>query len=106
MRKSRQLIKKIEQSKTQYNLDGETAKIVALSSGNVGKYEFLTDEEVLPEKGPLQKAATIKKFEYSPLGSVLKRQTDNAKKQYQGLDKVYEFDGTKSKDDKKYSSQN
>ena len=29
---------KIEQSKAQYDLDRETAKISALSSGNVGKY--------------------------------------------------------------------
>ena len=33
---------KIEQTKAQYNLDRQTAKILALSSGNVGKYEFLT----------------------------------------------------------------
>ena len=29
---------KIEQNKAQYDLDRETAKISALSSGNVGKY--------------------------------------------------------------------
>ena len=29
---------KIEQNKVQYDLDRETAKISALSSGNVGKY--------------------------------------------------------------------
>ena len=32
---------KIEQNKAQYNLDRQTAKISALSSGNVSKYEFL-----------------------------------------------------------------
>ena len=46
---------------------------MALSSGNVGKYEFLTSEYVLPEKGLLEKAATIKRFEYSPLCSELKK---------------------------------
>ena len=51
----------------------QTAKILALSSGNVGKYEFLTSEYVLPEKGLLEKAATIKRFEYSPLCSELKK---------------------------------
>ena len=30
----------IEQNKAQYNLDQQTAKISALSSGNVGKYGF------------------------------------------------------------------
>ena len=39
-----------------------------------------------------KKAATIKKFEYLPIGSELKRQTDSAKKKYQVLHKVYEFD--------------
>ena len=41
---------KINQNKAQYNLDRETAKIYSLSSGNVSKYEFLTGEDVLPEK--------------------------------------------------------
>ena len=49
---------KIEQSKAQYVLDRQTAKISALSSGNVSKYEFLTDKDVLPEKDLLEKAAT------------------------------------------------
>ena len=39
---------------------------MALSSGNVGKYKFLTGEGNLPEKEMLEKAATIKRFEYSP----------------------------------------
>ena len=41
---------KIEQNKAQYSLDKQTAKISALSSGNVSKYEFLTDKDVSPEK--------------------------------------------------------
>ena len=41
---------KIEQSRVQYDLDGQTAKISALSSGNVRKYEFLTGKDVLPER--------------------------------------------------------
>ena len=31
---------KIEQNKAQYNLDRQSAKVSALSSGNVSKYEF------------------------------------------------------------------
>ena len=57
-------------------------------------------EEVLPEKGLFEKAATVKKLKYSPLGSDLKMQIDIARKQYQGLDKVHEFDGIRSKDNK------
>ena len=44
----------------------------------------------------LEKAATIKRFEYLPLGKELKAQTDIAKKQYQKLDKIYEFDEKKN----------
>lgn len=40
----------------------------------------------------LEKATTIKKFEYSPLGNKFKKQADVAKKQYQRLDKAFEFD--------------
>ena len=68
----------IEQNKTQYNWDRQTAKISALSSENVGKHEFLTSDNVLPEKGLLEKAASMKRFEYSPLGNELKKQTDIA----------------------------
>ena len=66
---------KIKQNKAQYN----TANISALSSGNVGK--FLTVEDVLPEKGLFEKAATIKRFEISPFGSELKRQNGIVRKQ-------------------------
>ena len=59
--------------------DRQTAKISALSSGNVGKYEFSTGEDVLPEKELLEKAATIKRFQYSLLGNELKKQTGTAK---------------------------
>ena len=53
-----------------------------------------------------EKATTIERSEYSSLGSQLKKQTDIAKKQYQGLHKVHEFDKkendeTINKDDKK-----
>ena len=55
-------------------------------------YEFLTGKDVLPKKDLLEKTATIKRFEYSPLGKELKAQTDIAKKQYQTLDIIYESD--------------
>ena len=74
---------KIEQNKSQCNLDRQTVKILALSSANVSKYEFLTGKDVLLEKEMLQKAVTIKSFEYVALDTELKKQTDIAKKQYQ-----------------------
>ena len=51
---------------------------MALSSGNVSKYEFLTGEDALP-KMFLERAAIIKEAEYSPLLSELKKQKDIAK---------------------------
>ena len=74
MRKSKQLIKKIEQNKAEYDLDRQTANISALLSGNVSKYEILTGKDVLLEKDLLEKAATMIRFEYLPL------QADIAKK--------------------------
>ena len=70
---------KLEKIKAKFELDRQTANILALSSGNVGKYKFLTDEDVLPEKYLLEKAATVKNLEYLSLGYELKKQTDIAK---------------------------
>ena len=72
---------KTEQNKAQYNLDKQTSKIFALSSGNVSKYEFLTGKDVLSEKDLLEKAVTaLKRFEYLPLGKELKNQSSVAEK--------------------------
>ena len=83
---------KREQNKARYDLERQTAKITALLSGNVSKSEFLTGKDALREKDLLEKAATMKKFEYSLLGSELKKQTSIAEKQYKRLDKDYELD--------------
>ena len=64
----------------------------SLSSGNVSKYKFLTGKDVLPEKGLLQKAATMKRFEYSLLAKELKKHTSGPVKQYQNIDKVVNHD--------------
>ena len=58
---------KIEQNKAQYNLDRKTAKIFALSSANINKYDFLTEKDVLPEKD------LKKRFENYPLVKELKK---------------------------------
>ena len=63
-----------------------------MSSGNASKYEFLTGKDVLSEKDLLEKAAAIKRFEYSPLDKELKKQTSVAEKQYQSFDKVFNHD--------------
>ena len=81
---------KIEQNKSQYDLDKQTAKISALSLGNVSKYEFLTGKIVFPEKDLLEKAAPLERFEYSPFGKKLKAQISASEKQYQKLEKAFE----------------
>ena len=55
--------RKIKQNEAQYDLDREAAKISALSSGNLDKYEYLTGEDLN------YKPSTVKqdKFDYSPL---------------------------------------
>ena len=39
---------KIKDEKLQYDINGEAAKISALSSGKIDKYEYLTGEKILP----------------------------------------------------------
>ena len=52
----------------------------------------MTGKDALPGKDLLEKAATMKRFEYSQLGKELKAQTGIAKKQSQKLDDTYKFD--------------
>ena len=39
---------KIKDEKLQYDINSEAAKMSALSSGKIDKYEYLTGEEILP----------------------------------------------------------
>ena len=82
---------KIEQNKALWDLERQTAKISALSSGNVGKYKFLTGKDIFSEKDLLEKAATMKRFEYSLLVNDFKKHTGIVEKQYKSLDKDYEL---------------
>ena len=57
----------------------------------------------------MEKDATTKRFEYSPLGKELKAQSDIAKKQYEKVDDTYEFDKIIKKEKptfKKYNRSN
>ena len=38
----------INDERIQYDVNREAAKMSALSSGKINKYEYLTDEEILP----------------------------------------------------------
>ena len=61
--------RKIMQNKARYDLDRTAAKISALSSNNLGKYEFLTGEDLDLKPSAVEQA----KFEYSPLGMSLSK---------------------------------
>ena len=39
---------KVKDEKLQYDINGEAAKLSALSSGKIDKYEYLTGDEILP----------------------------------------------------------
>ena len=52
----------------------------------------MTDKGVLSEKDLLEKAAALKRFEYSLLGKELKKQTGVAEKQYWSFSKVFKDD--------------
>ena len=67
---------KIKANKAQYESDKETAKISALSSGELDKYEYLTGEDLGYKPDVIQKA----KFEYSPLGKVFNKGLDESDK--------------------------
>ena len=78
---------KIEQNKAQYDLDTQTAKITALSSRNVSKYESLTGKDVFAGKDLVEKAAALKRFEYSPLEKSFAKQANAIKKQAEVINK-------------------
>ena len=71
---------------------------------NVSKYEFLTGKDVLSEKHLLEKAAAIKRFEYSPLGKELKKQTSVLEKQYQKFNNYFESDKNEENNEKQKKS--
>ena len=57
---------KIRGEEVQYDINGEAAKISALSSGKIKKYEFLTGEKIL--SSDQSRIIEEAKFTYSPLG--------------------------------------
>ena len=61
------------EEKLQYNINREAAKISALSSGKIDKYEYLTGEEILPSNQ--QQIIEQAKFTYYPLGKAFEKQT-------------------------------
>ena len=70
---------KIRDEKLLYDINREAAKISALLSGKIDKYEFLTGEEILPfDQSRIIEQA---KFTYSPLGKAFEEQTKTIEEQ-------------------------
>ena len=92
----------IRDEKLQYDINREAAKISALSSGKIHKYEYLTGEDILPsnQKQIIEQA----KFTYSPLGKAFEKQIkvieDQGKKQVKALEYLKLKEETKSIEDK------
>ena len=76
----------IRDEKLQY-INREAAKISALSSGKIHKYEYLTGEDILPSNQ--QQIIEQAKFTYSPLGKAFEKQTktieDQGQEQFDAL---------------------
>ena len=62
----------IRDEKLQHDINREAAKISALSSGKIHKYEYLTGEDILPSNQ--QQIIEQAKFTYSPLGKAFEKQ--------------------------------
>ena len=67
----------IRDEKLQYDINREAAKISALSSGKIHKYEYLTSEDILPFNK--QEIIVQDKFTYSPLGNAFEKQIKQLK---------------------------
>ena len=63
---------KIKANQAQYDLDRLIAKISALSSGELRKYEYLTGEDLSYRSSVLEQT----KFDYSALGKIFNKGLD------------------------------
>ena len=78
---------RIRDEKLRYDINREAAKILALSSGKIHKYEYLTGEDILPSNQ--QQITEQARFTYSPLGRAFEKQVkaieDQGQKQIEAL---------------------
>ena len=92
----------IRDEKLQYEINRQAAKISALSSGNIHKYEYLTGEDILPSNQ--QQIIEQTRFTYSPLGKAFEKQMkiieDKGQKQIDPLKDLKPKEQTKPIEDK------
>ena len=93
----------IKDEKLQYDINREAAKISALSSGKLHKYEYLTGEDTLPSNQ--KQIIEQTKFTYSPLGNAFEKQIktieDQGKKQVDALNTLKSDNNNKKLEIKK-----
>ena len=75
----------------------KAAKIPALSSGKIHKYEYLTSEDLLPSNQ--QQTIEQARFTYSPLGKTFEKQIKTI--EYQGKKQVQALNTLKPKEQTK-----
>ena len=99
------------QNEAQYDLDRKAAKISALSSNNLDKYEYLTGEDLGLKPSTIEQA----RFEYSPLGKIVnKGLSENDKEEglfkrlenIKNVQKIFIRDSNKDDKDKKQQTNN
>ena len=66
---------KIRDEKLQHDINKKAAKIAALSSQKIDKYEYFTGEEILPSNQ--RQIVEQAKFTYLPLGKALENKQEN-----------------------------
>ena len=97
----------IRDEKVQYDINREAAKISALSSGKICKYEYLTGEDLLPSNQ--QQIIEQAKFTYFPLGKAFEKQIktieDQEQKQVDVLETLKPEEETKSTENKSNNQQ-
>ena len=74
---------KIRDEKLQYDINREAAKISALSSNKIHKYEYVTGEEILPSIN--QQIIEQVRVTYSPLGKAFEKQIKTIEDQGKNL---------------------
>ena len=70
---------KIRDEKRQYDINRDVAKISALSSNKIHKYEYLTGEDILTSNK--QEIIEQARFTYSPLRKAFEKQIETIKDQ-------------------------
>ena len=94
--------KKFRDEKLQYDINREAAKISALSSNKIHKYEYLTGEDILLSSN--QEIIEQARFTYSPLGKAFDKQIKTIEDQ--GKKQVYALNTLKSDDNNKLEIKN